>query len=96
MGYFWSPLDSYSQNLTKNHVWDITHNASHFTHNIQNNNDQHSGALQQFYKTDPEEVCQMFVDENHHVDNSNAYDNPAFHGEKKAFWKSWVSYQILK
>ena len=27
---------------------------------IQNNNDQNSGALQQFNKTDPEKVCQMF------------------------------------
>ena len=36
MGYFWSPLDSQSQDLTKNQVWNITHHASYITHHILN------------------------------------------------------------
>ena len=38
-----------------------------------NNNDQNSGALQQFNKTDPEENCQIIFDENQNIDNTNAY-----------------------
>ena len=34
MGCFWSSLYSYSQDLTKNHVRNITHHASHITHHI--------------------------------------------------------------
>ena len=40
---------------------------------LQNNNDQNSGALKKIYKTDLEEVGQMFFDENHCIDNTNAY-----------------------
>ena len=58
----------------------MTHQASHFTyhmlHNnlyvLQNNNDHNIGALQQLIKIDPEEVCPMFFDENHGIDNINA------------------------
>ena len=33
----------------------------------------HSGAFHQFIKTDPEEDCLIFVDENQCIDNTNRY-----------------------
>ena len=59
------PLDS-SQDLTKNHVQNITYHASHITHHIldmnlqvlQNIIDKNSGYLQEFITTDLKEACQ--------------------------------------
>ena len=38
-----------------------------------NISDQNSGALQQLFKSNPEQVCKIFVYENHRIDNTNAY-----------------------
>ena len=40
---------------------------------LQKKNSVHSGALQQFIKTHPEEYCLIFVDENQCIDNTNRY-----------------------
>ena len=59
-GYFWwSPLNSQSQDFTKKSS--LQHHISFITHHIlQNNNDQNGCALQQLNKTIPKEVCKLF------------------------------------
>ena len=110
MGCFWSPLYSYSQDLTQNLVRNITHHASHITHHIlhrnltvlQNFNDQHCGDLQQFIKNDPEDFWQIFFDGNNHIDNTNSYGRSKisqtkhFTMKQGTFWKVLFSLKILK
>ena len=99
-----------SRSYKKNQVWNITHYASHTTHHIlhrnlevlQNISDQHSGDLQQFTKTVPEDFWQIFFDGNHHIDNTNTYvrskicQTNHFTVKQGTFWKVRFSQKIFK
>ena len=52
-----------------------------------NISDQHSGDLQQFSKTDPEEFLQILFDGNPHIDNINIYVR--FTVKRNTFPKTW-------
>ena len=57
MGYCWSHLDSYSIDLTKYQILNITHRTSHITNvflSLKNIMDKNSGGLQQFIRTEPQ------------------------------------------